>query len=870
MKLAARLLGLLALLSSFFIFNVAASTVLISQVQIAGESTTDEFIELYNFSSSSVSLENFSLKKMTDTGVESYLVSTFPVTALLNPFGYYLVANRDYQPISGIYLDEKYSNSTSNLAPDNTILLCIHSALPCKDSVRLIDRLDFGLVVAPTGLPALNPDANYSIVRLPNNTTGNFIDTDNSSVDFVTTTAAPRNSTSPSRPFYTPPIDTPLPTTTIDNTTTTTTTTSTTDSIDLWPFIKINEIFPYPSSGNEWVELYNTASTSISLAGGSLCDNRTVSCTITSLDGTIDPFSWFLISFTGSHLNNTGGDSVILKDPDGTVLDQVTYTTIAEDQAVARITDGVDTDNVTDWEITTNPTPNELNNIVHPIVTLPVVSSGGGGGGSYYSPPATAATTKTATDKQIADAKDTTTIAWNLNVPKLTTTNSSTIFSVLGSADPRGGELLITWNFGNSTATGAIAEHAFATSGVYYITVTATSTVSTTGKITFTLIVKNPLDNSDTNVHFISLSPRQTSGTSEHFTLGNNTSSTIDISRWQIETENGKIFTLPPKSFIPPYSTLTFYSAATHIALPDGGGMIILRQPDGILVDLVSYDKNTIGSTYVLGPSGWLWRQTFATAPPAVLGTKIKMSNSATTKTFRSVGTVTIAEARSLPIQTNITITGTVTLAPGILGKTYYYIEDETGGMRIYSYNGDFPLLHLGDRVQVSGVLSTASKITRLRIINRSAITLLGSTATATPSPVIISDVGDNDLGRLVTITGEITKLLVSTLYLDDGEAEALVSLSTKVKFDRAALRVGGHITVTGIIDGPADSWRLYPRANSDIISAQNIFPIITATPTTTSSILNPYTTTTGGGISLIGLALYLKMRKKKQVLPPV
>jgi hypothetical protein len=861
MTFPTRLLVLTILLSSFFIFNTVSAVVLISQIQTAGVSTTDEFIELYNFSSSSVSLENWSLKKMTAGGTVSNIVSAFPATALLNPFSYYLIGHRDYLPVNSTVVDTNYSNNTTILADNNSALLYNNGEVP-----QLVDRVDWGNVTPPTGQPSSNPNANESLIRLPNDATGNYIDTDNSNADFIILPSAPRNSTSPSRPTYTPPIDIPSSTTT-ENTPTTTTTT--TDQTDLWPFIKLNEIFPNPTSGNEWVELYNTTSTAITLTGGSLCDNRTTSdCTIVSLSGTIAPLSWLLIPLSSSRLNNDG-DSVLLKNPDDTIIDQVIYTAIAKDQAVARVTDGIDTDNTADWEITTNPTPDALNNIVHPVVALPTVSSGGGGGSSY-SPSTNGATAKTATDKKIAEPKDTTTIAWHLNVPKLTVINSSTIFSVLGSADPRGGELFVTWNFGSSTATGATVEHTFASSGIYHITVTGTSTASTTGKTTFTLTVKNPLNNPDAAVRFISLSPRQTDDIPEHLTLGNNSSSTIDISRWKIETENGKIFTLPPKSFIPPYSTLTFYSTATHLTLPDTGGTIILRLPDDTLVDMVTYDKSKSGATYVLGPNGWLWRPPSATELlPVVLGEKIKASGT-TTKTSRYAGAVTIAEARSLPIQTNVTITGVVTLVPGILGKTYGYIEDETGGMRIYSYSGDFPSLHLGNRIRVSGVLSTANKITRLRITNRVAITLLNST-TSTPITATISDLGDNDLGRLVTITGEVTKLLASTLYLDDGEAEALVSLSTKVKFDRVALRIGKHIAITGIIDGGVDSWRLYPRSNNDITAAPNTLTTISTTaPTSTSRILNPYTATTGGGISLVGLALYLKRRKKKPVLPPV
>lgn len=148
----------------------------------------------------------------------------------------------------------------------------------------------------------------------------------------------------------------------------------------LWSQIKINEVMPDPDTGDEWVELYNPTTSSLDLTGGMLCDNRAGTCTIATLATTIAPQSWVVVTILGNKLNNSG-DSVLLKNPDGTIVDQVTYAGALApktNQTLARKNDGVDTDNDTaDFALTLLPTPGGANSISAPPSTNP--SSGGGG-----------------------------------------------------------------------------------------------------------------------------------------------------------------------------------------------------------------------------------------------------------------------------------------------------------------------------------------------------------------------------------------------------------------------------------------------------------------------------------------------------------
>ena len=160
-KIFRSLLAPLILIGSFSIFSSFSNAkVMISKIQIAGVSTTDEFVELYNYSSSSVSLSDWSLKKQTAGGAQSYLVSSFPSSTILNPFGYFLIAHRDYTKINGVAADLLYSNNSTSLAANNSLLLF-------EEANSLIDEVDWG-TVSSTAQPAVNPGAQKSLVRLPN------------------------------------------------------------------------------------------------------------------------------------------------------------------------------------------------------------------------------------------------------------------------------------------------------------------------------------------------------------------------------------------------------------------------------------------------------------------------------------------------------------------------------------------------------------------------------------------------------------------------------------------------------------------------------------------------------------------------------
>src|SRR5258708_4455027 len=99
--------------------------------------------------------------------------------------------------------------------------------------------------------------------------------------------------------------------------------------------VVINEVHPAPSSGNDWIELKNTGSDSVSLTSWTLEDTSGAMPTNPTLNNLNMSAQSYLAIEVSNRLNN-GGDSVILKNPSGQTIDQFSYLSSQSDMSWSR------------------------------------------------------------------------------------------------------------------------------------------------------------------------------------------------------------------------------------------------------------------------------------------------------------------------------------------------------------------------------------------------------------------------------------------------------------------------------------------------------------------------------------------------------
>jgi len=176
----------------------------ISEVQINGATASQDFVELYNPTNSTVDLNGWKLRKRTSTGSESSLV-VIETGKSIPAYGFFLWSNNANGYDSTIGADVSNGNT---LAGDNSVALL-------KPDNTIIDQFAWGnglnQLVELTAYPN-NPGSGQSVERKAYSSStasslgsggsdelkGNGFDSDNNSNDFILrSTSQPQNSNSP-------------------------------------------------------------------------------------------------------------------------------------------------------------------------------------------------------------------------------------------------------------------------------------------------------------------------------------------------------------------------------------------------------------------------------------------------------------------------------------------------------------------------------------------------------------------------------------------------------------------------------------------------------------------------------------------------
>lgn len=189
----------------------AGGSVVISEIQVAGPNgANDEFVELYNPTSSPVDLTGWRLRKAGPSATNLVLTMSGTIPA----HGYFLVAHPTFDGTPEP--DLLYTATSSGMTASSTLILYSDSGVTIVDKVGLGSATDFET------FPAATPAADGSIERKASaestqeslniggteELNGNGEDSDNNGNDFVLRTIAqPQNSASP--------LEAPVPTPTI-------------------------------------------------------------------------------------------------------------------------------------------------------------------------------------------------------------------------------------------------------------------------------------------------------------------------------------------------------------------------------------------------------------------------------------------------------------------------------------------------------------------------------------------------------------------------------------------------------------------------------------------------------------------------------
>src|SRR6201988_347266 len=192
---------------------------------------------------------------------------------------------------------------------------------------------------------------------------------------------------------------------------------------------------------------------------------------------------------------------------------------------------------------------------------------------------------------------------------------------------------------------------------------------------------------------------------------------------------------------------------------------------------------------------------------------------------FANPPTISIAEARSLPLGTVVTIDGAVTVPSGAFSSSTFEqgfaIQDRTGG--IYVSTPDNLGFAPRQQVRVTGTLADAVQPGLLALVDVTDVKAHGARPKVRPLPVATGDVGEGTEGSIVRITGTITQPIINDLpfgfivFINDGSGEVHAFVCASTGIDVSGLSPGQTVEVTGFSGEFAGSFEVDPRTQTDI-----------------------------------------------------
>ena len=278
---------------------VPSTDLVISEFRFRGSAgASDEFIEIYNLSTSPVNLNGWQIRGSSNTGSTGSRY-TFSTDVFLLPGQHYLVANNSYN--DAVPADASYASGIA----DNGGIALVRPDSSIADQAGLSSGSSYK---EGTALAILTGSIDQSYERKPGGALDSCQDTDDNSADFqLLNPSSPQNSQSPislcggvppSATLTNTPTGTGTATSTptITNTSTTTGTATATGTGAPTFTLLINEVAwagTAASTDDEWIELFNRAATPINLDGWIL---KAADGTPTiNLTGTIPPGGFYLL-----------------------------------------------------------------------------------------------------------------------------------------------------------------------------------------------------------------------------------------------------------------------------------------------------------------------------------------------------------------------------------------------------------------------------------------------------------------------------------------------------------------------------------------------------------------------------------------------
>ncbi len=306
----------------------------------------------------------------------------------------------------------------------------------------------------------------------------------------------------------------------------------------------------------------------------------------------------------------------------------------------------------------------------------------------------------------------------------------------------------------------------------------------------------------------------------EWIELYNAGSDTVGLGGWAIGDASGATYLIPLNTVLSPGGYLVLFRRETGLALNNDADTVTLRRPDGTVADRHQYGD---GPRYDValcrlpdGEGGW---HDACDPTPGGPNRLLPAPGPVETSAFG---------ARHMPWGSWVKLRGQVTVPPGVFSQRTAYLQDETGGIKIYLPKDHRLRADLGDWVEVVGHTQRYHGELEVYVSAREDVRRLGPGDPVPPLPIGTGVMVEPYEGTLVLLSGWAVDFeRGGHFWADDGTGWARIYLDPDAGINRPWLEVGQRVQIVGVVsqytdeNPPVGGYRLMPRSPSDLVVSQ-------------------------------------------------
>ncbi len=554
--------------------------------------------------------------------------------------------------------------------------------------------------------------------------------------------------------------------------------------------ILISEIFPNPvgKDDNEFIELYNKSERAVNLNGWRLGDESKRRYT---LDININPREYYVVKREISKIAlNNSFDSVKLFMPlEDKPSKQVKYEKAKEGESFNCIYEGQKSSVGNKCLWSDNITPGAANEVTA-INHLPSV---------------------------------------DFDSPSIGYVGLPIFFDSSDTIDEDGDKLSFSWDFGDM-ATNILAnpEHTYFSAGEYVVSLTVNDGEAEE-KLEKIIVINYPgqedlaqlIEAGQIVISELLPNPVGADQDGEWIEIFNQGASRVNLRGWQIDDAEGgsRPYTILDDIWLEAGAYYLLDREETGLALNNSSDAVRIINNE-MVIDEVNYSGVKEGVVYALGNGVWSWSSESTPGGKnkiKIITSTAKKSTSQTSSKNKIRLDLKLEQLKYSDKGDLVRTRGTVAVLPGVFGSQYFYIVGSPG-VQIYSYKKDFPLLSIGDYIEVSGEISELNGEKRIKTSVSSDIINLEKRVSPEPESCNCVEVNESYVGQLIKVQGEVVEQKSSSIYIDDGTDEQLVYIKKATGINSKRYKEGDKIAVTGILSQTKSGVRLLPRSDEDIV----------------------------------------------------